>query len=258
MGIQFPDSHDPANAQQHIRELVFGTIGHDALVTLEAKAYAHRAESQGTNRPNNERAFQIRTSSGSVDKHWWLRDQDVDVAAPPNAPLLALIDDVDTGASGDMDADNVNEAYEKLSRLIETLEKSAAHPLVIDQGWQQAARTAESLSRRTEALRQLPETTRRLVAVTKRLLALPVKKERDVDNDATPSVGGVEADALEAALNLAFLDPTTADQLLPDIRSHVVAPRAAAGGPGAGGPGAASGGPAATAAVFYHRLFFRL
>ncbi|MBG21413.1 MAG: hypothetical protein CML31_15925 [Rhizobiales bacterium] len=228
MGIQFPDSHDPANAQQHIRELVFGTIGHDALVTLEAKAYAHRAESQGTNRPNNERAFQIRTSSGSVDKHWWLRDQDVDVAAPPNAPLLALIDDVDTGASGDMDADNVNEAYEKLSRLIETLEKSAAHPLVIDQGWQQAARTAESLSRRTEALRQLPETTRRLVAVTKRLLALPVKKERDVDNDATPSVGGVEADALEAALNLAFLDPTTADQLLPDIRSHVVAPRAAA------------------------------
>ncbi|MCS0495309.1 hypothetical protein NVS89_09380 [Ancylobacter sp. MQZ15Z-1] len=226
LALKRPDVKDPAEWQNHIRRVIFGTIGESALASENARAYA-RPTSEGVEQPSNERAFAIRSYSRGVDDHWWLLDRGVDVDAEPNASVLEQIDAATTIAPGDLDAATLHALSEALAGLVAALETTPADPLVIDQGWRRAASACERLSQQSEILRQLPDDVTRLASIVSRLLALPVEAA-DADDQGQVSLGGIESEALEAALNLALLDRSTAERFLPALHDRAGVPRASA------------------------------
>jgi hypothetical protein len=226
LALERLDVRDPAEWQDHIRRVIFGTIGEGALVSEDARAYA-RPTPDGVEQPSNERAFAVRSYSRGADEHWWLSDRGVDVDAEPNASVLALIDAVTTIAPGDLDPATLHVLSEALEGLIAALETTTADPLVVDQGWRRAASACERLSRQSEILRQLPDDMIRLASIVSRLLALPVEVA-DADDQGQASLGGIESESLEAALNLAFLGSRIAERFLPALHDCAEGPRASA------------------------------
>jgi hypothetical protein len=79
LAVEFPRANEPERARRNFRLQIFGTIGFEHLVTLEAQEVVRNAPPV-SREASNPRPFEITSmGGGGSDAHWWLREEGVDL-----------------------------------------------------------------------------------------------------------------------------------------------------------------------------------
>ncbi|TYL89975.1 ATP-binding protein [Bradyrhizobium rifense] len=229
LAIDFPLSRAPERARQHFQQRVFRTIGIDHLVTAEAQQIVRDAPANA-DQPNR-RPFEISSWSGNGgDRYWWLREDNVDVTASPNAELLAQLEDVNSqfglDPQGPLTADPL-EGVALLSALWRSAEEAtgAEGAKVVSYAKDIVGRGCTKLSENTDTLRARPDAIAALCDLLNTLLAdtTPNITEEDESKDETAlaSVRGGRVDGAESVMNLCRVDAETAARFPDDLRRLV-------------------------------------
>ncbi|MBB4373749.1 hypothetical protein GGD63_006577 [Bradyrhizobium sp. cir1] len=227
IAIEFPLSKSPERARQHFQLRVFRTIGADHLVTPGARQVLQDAPADIRGQ-TNPRPFEITSWSGpGDDRYWWLREDDVDVTASPNAELLAQLEEINRQFGLDPQGPITADPHEGVA-LLRALwhaadeETGAAGAKVVSYAKDIVGRGCTKLSENTDALRARPDAIAALCELLDTLLAdtTPIITEEDESKDETAlaSVRGGRVDGAEAVMNLCRIDAETAARFLDDLR----------------------------------------
>jgi hypothetical protein len=146
LAAAFPESYDPTDSALYFKQRVFGAIDTEARETQAAKDIVDEAIATGTVVTNDDGHRLYDPGFGKREEHGWLRDKGVDIAAEPNASILAAVTACENNA--------LKEAADTEARLadVRTLRDRlisggvAAHPLVAVHGWEKVAWTIERMT----------------------------------------------------------------------------------------------------------------
>lgn len=129
LAYNFSDANEPEKAREYVLKQLFATIGSNRLLTEGAKVFATIIDKAGANDYQNDRPVNFEVSSSATDDFWWLRNQNVDTAAPENARLLALA----KSFKDELQEQNRTQAFPNIEEVVTKLTGLLAD---VDAGWE--------------------------------------------------------------------------------------------------------------------------
>ena len=228
MGFRFEQAKRPEKALQKFLMMLFSCVGEQNLATIEARALLQKEEAALPSTPHNARPFSIITSSGSPEKWWWLKREDVDLEAPDVVHILTETEEIKKTLGPENREDEIADITTAIGRVNALVEMAAAGAQSLPESvsayaYGVAAQGAARLSRLpVERLRERDHTLPSLIALVIRLAeapAEPVGAEAEASFESSAAWGSpnLRVDTAEALMQLCRVEGDIIEELRPTM-----------------------------------------